>query len=479
MKILSSEMVFLSDHHFEQMDASLNEKTTERTVRQNLGSMENTGNLPQVLVDRVSISQNETHEYQSYFSADIKGKSSVKSLASTDTIEMAQTSAMERLIGGIIDKEVVISSIQRKEDIHFSDTTIKVSNDPDTAGSLVQTNSTQSWEMSLKQTDIHFEEETVAVSSSGEVTTEDGRIINFSLDMSLDRAFLSRTEKQTLVQRWQERINLTDPLVISLDGKAPQLLDAVFEFDLTADGKMEKISFAGPGSGFLAFDKNNDARINNGSELFGPGTGNGFEELAAFDEDQNNWIDENDTVFSKLSVWTRDENGRDMLISLKDAGIGAIALDSAATAFNMTQSDNVLQGQLKSTGMFLFENGNVGSIHQIDLASRQKNEIEEKRAEPPLENIQAASPPIPGIVSLATVMNEPPQNITNPMKDLLDRIKKLKQEMERLYEKMSPASHQNRFRHSGRQQYYRFDPDPSVLLFGKDKGPVRPRSRYA
>ncbi|MBU2455398.1 MAG: hypothetical protein KJ668_18995, partial [Proteobacteria bacterium] len=159
--------------------------------------------------------------------------------------------------------------------------------------------------------------------------------------------------------------------------------------------------------------------------------------------------------------------------------IGAIALDSAATAFNMTQSDNVLQGQLKSTGMFLFENGNVGSIHQIDLASRQKNEIEEKRAEPPLENIQAASPPIPGIVSLATVMNEPPQNITNPMKDLLDRIKKLKQEMERLYEKMSPASHQNRFRHSGRQQYYRFDPDPSVLLFGKDKGPVRPRSRYA
>jgi hypothetical protein len=31
--------------------------------------------------------------------------------------------------------------------------------------------------------------------------------------------------------------------------------------------------------------------------LFGPQTGNGFAELAEYDEDKNNWIDENDSIY--------------------------------------------------------------------------------------------------------------------------------------------------------------------------------------
>jgi hypothetical protein len=47
-----------------------------------------------------------------------------------------------------------------------------------------------------------------------------------------------------------------------------------------------------PRSGLLVIDKNLDGKVNDGSELFGPSTGDGFEKLARYDEDRNGWIDE-------------------------------------------------------------------------------------------------------------------------------------------------------------------------------------------
>jgi len=480
MKIANSNMVLSSESHFEQMDLSLDEKKEKKTVRKNSKVSTDDLNLSQILVDRVSISERQEFEYQSNYSSKLEARSTVKSIESGDLTDTEQLSAMERVIGGVINKDVVISSIQRKEDIDIADGESKTSKVPGRAGRLIQTGIAQGWEMSLKQTDIHYEEETVQFASKGEVTTEDGRIIDFSLDMSLDRSFLSREEHELNIKRWQEKVNLVDPLIVSLDGTVPQLSDATFEFDLDADGEKENISFTGAGSGFIAFDKNNDNIINDGSELFGAGTGNGFEELAAFDEDQNNWIDENDAVFSKLSVWTKDENGQDLLVSLKDAGIGAIALDYASTSFNMTESDNTLQGQLKSTGVFLFENGNAGSIHQIDLAARPVDEIHEMSTESLQKDTALTQINLPDELSLSSVMaaQEPIEEIDNPLKDLLERIEQLRQELEHLYDKMNPEPNQNRFVKSRRHPYSRLEPDPSILLFGI-KNPVRTRSRYA
>ena len=182
--------------------------------------------------------------------------------------------------------------------------------------------------------------------SQGQVLTEDGRSINFSMELAMDRTTLTETREQALISTWQEQVVLVDPLIINLEGGVPALSDARFEFDLDNDGSTEEISFAASGSGFLSFDKNHDGMINNGSELFGPGTGNGFDELSAYDLDGNGWIDENDDVFSKLSVWTRDGSGNDLLVSLADAGIGAVYLDNAATAFELTDMDNALTGDV-------------------------------------------------------------------------------------------------------------------------------------
>ena len=48
------------------------------------------------------------------------------------------------------------------------------------------------------------------------------------------------------------------------------------DFDVDSDGQADKGVDAAAGSGFLALDKNSDGKVNNGSELFGAQSGNGF-----------------------------------------------------------------------------------------------------------------------------------------------------------------------------------------------------------
>ncbi len=485
MKIVSSQMAHSSDSHFEQLNSSSEQRLQERIEKRSSGQnrrfrnrrrMMNRRDLPQIIVDRVSISQNQTREYQLNYTADISAASLVTSLTSEEKIEHERQSAIEKLVGGVIEKEVVINSLQPEETGSLSGETPQQQVMPGNVSDASRTNLSEEWKMSVKKTDIHFEDEIMDFKSKGEVITEDGRKIDFSLDMSLNRTFFSKKEQETLVHHWQEKVTLIDPLVISLDGRMPELTTTKFEFDLNMDGKMEQVSFAGQGSGFLAFDKNNDHVINDGSELFGPGTGNGFEELSAFDMDQNHWIDENDAVFSKLSVWMKNEEGESVLMSLKDAGIGAISLDYAATSFQMAESDNTLQGQLKSTGVFLFEDGNIGSVHQIDLASQPLNEEGRNRVVP-VQTDKTEPITTDPVIPAPVRREELSEDVSNPLKDLLERLEKLKEQMQRLYEKMNPSEGHRRMKRSGRNRYQHFSPDSDVLLFGH-KGPVRSRRRY-
>ena len=193
--------------------------------------------------------------------------------------------------------------------------------------------------------------------------TADGRSIDFNLEVSMSRAFMAETNMLEV----KDYIKM-DPLVINLDSNITSVSDQKFFFDLDADGDEESISFAGEGSGFLALDKNNDGVINDGSELFGTKSGDGFKDLAAYDEDGNGWIDENDSIFNKLTVWTKDDEGKDLLIDLKSADVGAIYLDSANFQFSLKDASNNLNAEIKKTGVFLREStGAVGTISHVDL----------------------------------------------------------------------------------------------------------------
>lgn len=170
-----------------------------------------------------------------------------------------------------------------------------------------------------------------------------------------------------LVESFRAGDALKDPLVINFDGTAVQLTQNKFSFDIDTDGSKEQIPFVAPGSGFLALDTNNDGAINNGTELFGALSGDGLAELAAYDGDKNRWIDENDAVYSRLRIWAKTATGENQLLALGDKGIGALFLGRVDTPFAIKDNSNALQGQVRSTGIFLREAGGAGTLLQLDL----------------------------------------------------------------------------------------------------------------
>ena len=131
----------------------------------------------------------------------------------------------------------------------------------------------------------HYESEHTQFQAQGVVHTADGKEIAIDLSLSMSREFLSETR---LSIRAGEA--LKDPLVVNFGGTAAELTQRSFSFDIDADGRSDQIAFVKPGSGFLALDKNRDGQINDGKELFGAISGDGFSDLAAYDDDGNHWI---------------------------------------------------------------------------------------------------------------------------------------------------------------------------------------------
>ncbi len=210
----------------------------------------------------------------------------------------------------------------------------------------------------------YSESEQTSFNASGVVRTADGKEIAFDISLSMARSY---HEESNVSIRLGDARKKQDPLVINFSGTAAQLTSQRFNFDLNSDGQAESINFATNGSGFLAFDRNGDGQINNGSELFGATSGNGFAELASLDTDHNGWIDESDSTYDKLRVWSKDAAGNDQLSTLKQASVGALNVAAIATPFDIKEANNALVGQIRSSGVFLNENGSVGTIQQVDL----------------------------------------------------------------------------------------------------------------
>lgn len=221
------------------------------------------------------------------------------------------------------------------------------------------------WGLEYDASYYHAESETMNFQARGVVNTADGRQIDFSVALNMSHSFV---EQNNISIRAGDAL-MKDPLVINFDAPAAALTETKFQFDLDSDGKADNISFVQPGSGFIALDKNDNGAIDNGSELFGAQSGNGFADLAAYDSDGNGWIDESDPVFDKLRIWSKDASGKDQLFALGEKGVGAIYLGNVASDFALKSlATNESQGQVRSTGVFLKENGAVGTMQQVDLA---------------------------------------------------------------------------------------------------------------
>jgi hypothetical protein len=119
----------------------------------------------------------------------------------------------------------------------------------------------------------------------------------------------------------------------------------------------------------LALDLDRDGLITDGRELFGPQTGNGFAELARYDQDGSSWIDEGDPIFSQLRIWTKGLDGPDRLSPLADRGIGAISLSHGDSPFQLKSTANESLGEVVRTGIYLDEEGKSGLVQQINLTT--------------------------------------------------------------------------------------------------------------
>ncbi len=235
----------------------------------------------------------------------------------------------------------------------------------------------------IESVHIYTESQALQYEVQAFVETESQRY-EFSLDISLSRSFTKRTDISLETLR-----ELKDPLVLSFNGDIPSLSSNTFSFDIDSDGESDQISLLNNNNAFLVLDKNLNNRIDNGSELFGAKSGDGFMDLAKYDEDSNGWIDENDAIFDKLQVWKKSDT-KDELIGLGEVGIGAIFLGDADTPFSLKTQDNELLGEIRKSSFFLYENGVAGVVSQIDMAINSDT----KEALSSLSDIQKEQAPL-------------------------------------------------------------------------------------
>lgn len=223
--------------------------------------------------------------------------------------------------------------------------------------------------LSANYTETYMEQETTSFATKCSVVTADGRRMDFQLELEMSRSFQTTYEQS--YELLYQRAEFCDPLVINLDTDIASVSDQKFLFDIDADGVLDTISQLNAGSGYLAIDKNNDGRINDGSELFGAQSGNGFADLAQYDDDGNGWIDEGDAIWDKLLIWCKDENGKDKLYHVSEKGVGAICLQNQATDFSLNSlKNNQTNAQIRRTGIFLYENGTMGTLQHVDMAKQ-------------------------------------------------------------------------------------------------------------
>jgi hypothetical protein len=132
--------------------------------------------------------------------------------------------------------------------------------------------------------------------------------------------------------------NVSDPLVVDLDGDGLELLPIArgVDFDMWSTGRIQAVAWVAADDGLVAIDRNGDGAIDAGKELFGninEDYVDGFAEIAALDRSEHGGngdgvITPADAGFASLLVWQdRDSNGVSTaaeLVSVASLGVVAI-----------------------------------------------------------------------------------------------------------------------------------------------------------
>lgn len=157
--------------------------------------------------------------------------------------------------------------------------------------------------------------------------------------------------------------NVSDPLVVDLDGDGIELLPIHrgTDFDLWDLGRKQAMAWPSADDGFLVLDLNQNGVIDNGSELFGNTSrdkADGFADLArldtaAFGGNSDGRLTSDDAYFARLQVWQDADTDGDTdageLRSMAAVGITSIALSAVESSLESGGNRVPLTSQAATT----------------------------------------------------------------------------------------------------------------------------------
>lgn len=185
--------------------------------------------------------------------------------------------------------------------------------------------------------------------------------LNYSLSLSSKSVSYSKVEISAAA--------LKDPIIVQFGSQGIGEIKGQKDFAINEDNILDELPIFSGDVGYLVYDKNNNQQADDGSELFGPKTGQGFIELAQLDSNKNGFIDVEDQHFDQLYLWqpSDDNNPTEQWLSLKDAKIQAISLSAISTPFDFYDQQGKVQAQLRQSSFAISENGLGRGVHQVDV----------------------------------------------------------------------------------------------------------------
>jgi hypothetical protein len=341
MKIASSDITLASQQQFEHSENHI------RVVQERFDPR------PRTSADRLQAPA-VTVELSAQVQQTAVAAIAIETTAPTDLANMdMETNLLKLLVEAMTGKKIHSTPI---EPVTASDEPIATDSPTTEATSAIDNEDIETTVFTLSEIS---EYQYSKVNISGRLSTDDGSTLVIDLQFEMERSYQQSSAELTI-----QRGRLTDPLVINFNGASARLSDQLTEFDLDSDGFAELLPSLVSDSAYLALDKNGDGIINNGSELFGPSSGNGFAELAQYDEDGNGFIDADDSIYAKLQAFRPSDNS---LQSLQNLEIGVLYTGAVDSPFRLTDQHNQTLGQIRATGFYLNLDKSAGSLQQVDL----------------------------------------------------------------------------------------------------------------
>ena len=162
------------------------------------------------------------------------------------------------------------------------------------------------------------------------------------------------TELRATIVATRKRPRFITPILVSFDRQASlsDLLapERTVRFDLPGDGLSRRWPWVKPTTGILVWDPKHTGKITSGLQLFGSVTWwlfwkDGYEPLAALDNDHNGWLEGKE--LQGIAVWF-DRNGNGVadpgeVVSLASLGIRRIAVHPAGLRDGVPANPNGVQ----------------------------------------------------------------------------------------------------------------------------------------